>query len=162
VTEPVPVELLRRSFVVPEPPEAAWARLADLESWPTWTPHIRRIERTPVGDLTAATRGVLRLRGGLRAAFAMSGFDPPHRWEWRGNFMSLTVRYDHLFAREGTGTRLTWIVRAEGRGSRSLGRLFAWIYARDLDRAISRFVARSETPRRRSLRSPTDPAERCR
>jgi hypothetical protein len=67
----------------------------------------------------------------------MTDFDPPSSWAWAGPFLWLTVHYGHRFEAFGERrTRLVWTVAAEGRGVTFLGRLFAAVYARNLDRAI--------------------------
>jgi hypothetical protein len=53
----------------------------------------------------------------------------------------LTVYYDHLFDElNPTQTRLTWVIEAKGLWASVLGRLFANIYSKSLDRAIPLLV----------------------
>ncbi len=131
--------LLERSFDAPCALEAAWARLARLDDWPSWARHIRQIDVAPAGPLGPATSGVIRLANGLRSRFTMTAFEPLRRWEWSGPFLGLAIHYDHRFDAIGADvTRLTWTVAAEGRLAALLGPLFAAIYARQLDRAIAR------------------------
>src|SRR5439155_10626148 len=91
---------------------------------------------TPRGLLTAASEVQFRFKGGFRSTFRVEVFDPPRRWRWVGRFLSVRVYYDHWFADADGRTRLMWIVDAEGSGASTLGRGFAAIYARLLDRAI--------------------------
>lgn len=134
-------ELLRRQFVVRVPLAEAWARLARVEEWPSWAVHIRQISLTPAGPLGEDSSGVIHLKNGMRTAFRMSEFDPPRSWAWAGKFLSLVIHYDHRFEPVGAAsTRMIWIVRAEGPLTGLLGPLFAWIYGRNLDRAIPRLV----------------------
>ena len=72
----------------------------------------------------------------------MESFRPGEHWKWVGAFLWLSVHYDHRFkAVDANHTQLTWIVDAEGFGAEVLGRCFAVVYARNLDRAIPAFVA---------------------
>jgi hypothetical protein len=135
------VELVRRAFDVDASVNEAWAHLARVESWPSWAHHIRTVTVTPPGLLTNASTGQLRLKGGARSTFRMEEFDPPRRWRWVGRFLSVRVHYDHLFAEADRRTRLTWVVEAEGPGSRTLGRVFGAVYARNLDKAIPNLQA---------------------
>jgi hypothetical protein len=129
--------LLRREFTVELPLERAWQHLARVERWPSWAKHIERVELRPPGELGSRSTGIIRLRNGIRSAFAMAEYDPPRRWEWVGRFLWLTVRYDHRFEELGPRrTKLTWEVRVAGFGVSVLGRLFAGVYARNLDGAI--------------------------
>ena len=53
----------------------------------------------------------------------------------------LTIRYDHRFAATGDNTLMTWTVSEEGSRRSTLGRLFASVYGRMVDRAIPRLQA---------------------
>jgi len=138
--------LLRREFLVSVGLEQAWVHLADVERWPSWARHIKRIELRPAGPLGPASSGVIRLRNGVKSTFRMVEFDPPKGWMWSGRFLWLTVDYNHRFEAAGpSSTRLIWTVAARGFGAMTLGRLFAWIYARNLDRAIPRLIEEMAT-----------------
>ncbi len=133
--------LIRREFIVPASADRAWRHLARVEQWPTWAAHIRRIELQPAGELGAGSTGVIHLSNGVCSAFTMTEFNPPHNWKWAGPFLWLKVHYDHVFEPAGPdAARLTWIVEAEGFGVSLLGPLFAFIYNRNLDRAIPRLT----------------------
>lgn len=132
----------KREFVVKVPLKRAWKHLAEIERWPSWARHIKRIELRPPGALGAQSSGVIHLRNGVRSTFRMVEFDPPWRWRWTGPFLWLTVGYDHRFEPvDANSTRLVWTVAVSGLGANTLGRLFAWIYQRNLDRAIPRLIA---------------------
>ncbi len=71
----------------------------------------------------------------------MTEFHPPRNWKWAGGFLWLAIHYDHRFEEAGPRrTKLTWIVEASGFSVSLLGRLFAWIYGRNLARAIPLLV----------------------
>jgi hypothetical protein len=78
----------------------------------------------------------------MKSEFVVVEFNPGSSWKWVGPFLWLTVHYDHRFEQVAAGrTRLTWVVGAEGLGVRTLGRLFAMIYRRSMDRSIPHLVA---------------------
>jgi hypothetical protein len=107
--------------------------------------HIRRVELTPPGELSKDSAGRLHLAGGIRSTFKMTEFVPPSHWRWAGRFLWMTVHYDHRFeATANGGTVIRFVVDAEGLGVGVLGRLFAAIYRRNLDRAIPRLVRELE------------------
>jgi hypothetical protein len=131
------IELLRREFTVQLPIEPAWQHLARLEEWPSWARHIRQIKVEPPGNLTAISKGSLCLRNGIKPEFKVTEFNPFRNWKWVGGFLWATVFYDHYFKElNPTQTKLTWVVEAEGFGISVVGRLFAKIYSKDLDKAI--------------------------
>src|SRR5574341_993542 len=109
------VILIQREFVVEAPLETAWQHLAQVETWPSWAKHIRRVELTPQGELTPNSRGRFRLANGIKSEFRMTEWNPPRHWKWVGSFLWMTVHYDHLFEAINQGhTKLTWIVGVEG------------------------------------------------
>ena len=139
------VRLIERRFRARTPVETAFAHLARVERWPSWARHIRRVELFPPGDLTPASRGVIRLTNGVTSTFRMVALEPPAGWKWRGPFLWLTVHFDHRFRPVDEGeTEIAFLVDAEGFGEAVLGRVFAAVYARSLDRAIPRLVAELE------------------
>jgi len=46
--------------------------LAQVERWPSWAKHIKRVELVPKGELTTALKGLFRLANGIRPAFQMA------------------------------------------------------------------------------------------
>lgn len=135
------IEILRRSFTVELTPDAAWNHLARVQQWPSWAKHIRRVELEPPGELTEHSRGAIHLTNGLKPVFEVTEFAPPHHWAWIGRFLWLAVRYDHLFEEvTPQRTSLTFVVEADGMGATVIGRLFAKIYAKNLDKAIPNLV----------------------
>jgi hypothetical protein len=139
------VTRLERDFEVRLDRDRVWAHVARVEAWPSWARHIRRVVLEPVGELTPETAGAVHLAGGIRSTFRMETLDPPSRWLWVGKFLWSTVRYDHRFEDLGaTLTRVRFVVDVEGPGAESLGRLFATLYARNLDRAIPNLVGELE------------------
>ena len=142
------ITLLRREFTVDRPPGEAWEHLAQVTRWTSWARHIARVELRP-DALGPDTSGTIHLRNGVKSTFVMTEFDPPRSWKWAGPFLWLTVHYDHRFVEAGPGrTRLTWVVEAEGIGVSVLGRLFARIYDRNLDRAVPLLIEEMNAPGR--------------
>jgi hypothetical protein len=136
------VTLIQREFTVDVPLQKAWEHLARIEQWPSWAPHIKQIELHPPGKVGPQSAGVIHLTNGMKPVFRVSEFDPPRSWKWVGGFVWLTVNYDHLFEPlDARHTKLTFIVEAKGFGARVFGRPFAWIYRRNLERAIPLLVA---------------------
>ncbi|MEZ4664129.1 MAG: SRPBCC family protein [Caldilineaceae bacterium] len=135
-------ELIRREFVVDAPIGAAWRHLAKVEQWPSWAKHIRRVELTPKGELSAETAGVIYLRNGVTSKFQMAEMNNRQNWLWAGKFLWLDVYYDHRFdAVDDQHTKLTWIVASDGFAVSIFGRLFAAVYNKNLDRAIPYLMA---------------------
>jgi uncharacterized membrane protein len=135
------ITLLRREFTVELPLEMAWQHLARVEQWPSWAKHIKHVEVQPPGAFELGSKGRMRLTNGLKPAWTVTEFNPYRNWKWVGGFLWLTVHYDHQFEElNPTQTKLTFVVEASGFGVSVIGRLFAKIYSKNMDRAISLLV----------------------
>lgn len=136
-----PVPLLDRRFEVRAPLAQAWDHLERVQAWPSWARHIRRIELQPPGPLRVGSEGTIHLTNGIRSRFRVTEIEPGAHWRWVGRFLWLAVDYDHGFRALPSGaTELTFAVAASGWGAGTIGRLFALLYAANLDRAIPRLV----------------------
>ena len=134
--------VIRREFVVEVSQEAAWQGLSQIERWPSWARHIKRVEVMPAGELGPRSKGVLYLTNGVKSEFTMTEFNPYRNWKWVGPFFWLAICYDHVFAPlDPRRTKLIWIVEAKGFGVSVVGRLFAMIYNRNLDKAIPLLIS---------------------
>ena len=133
--------LLRREFTVELPVEDAWRHLARVEQWPSWAKHIKQVEVQPPGDLRPESMGQFLLTNGLKPVFRMTEFNPYRSWKWVGDFLWLTIYYDHRFEElNPTQTKLMFELEGKGFGVSLLGRFFAKIYSKSLDRAIPLLV----------------------
>jgi hypothetical protein len=142
------ITLLRREFTVELPLEKAWQHFARVEQWPSWAKHIKQIDVQPPGELGLRSTGRLHLNNAVKAgwpgscaAFTVTEFNPYHNWKWVAPFLWLKCHYDHLFEElNPTRTKLTWVIEAQGFGKSVIGRLFAKVYSKSLDRAIPLLV----------------------
>ena len=147
LTAEAAVRLLERSFLVEASAERAWAELVAAERWPSWAGHLRRVELFPPGPVGPASRARLELRNRTTAKVRVTQFEDGRRFRWDGSFLWLGLGYDHLVTTDDSGrVQLTFTVDGTGLGVTTLGRLFASIYARSLDRAIPRLQALLQAP----------------
>jgi len=139
------VRLLERRFRARVPLERAWEHLQKVEQWPSWAKHIRRVDLHPPGPLKLESEGAIRLTNGIRSTFRMEELNPRKNWKWAGPFIWLTVHYDHQFTRAGPEeTEIAFVLDGEGFAVGLFGRLFAKIYAANLDRAIPNLTVELE------------------
>ncbi len=139
------VRLLERRFTVKVPLEKAWAHLERIEQWPNWARHIRRIDLRPSGPFGIHSEGAIQLTNGIRSTFRMEELNVGSNWKWVGPFLWITVHYDHRFKRTGPEeSEISFVLDGEGFGAGVFGRLFAAIYARNLDRAIPNLIKELE------------------
>jgi hypothetical protein len=138
---PFDFKTVRREFTAELPVQEALRHLARVEQWPSWAKHIKHVEVQPPGDLGPGSRGHFFLTNALKAVFKMTKFNPYRNWKWIGGFLWLTIYYDHRFEElNPRQTELTFELEGKGFAVSLLGRLFAKIYSKNLDRAIPLLV----------------------
>ena len=138
-------EVVREEIVVNGPPREVWSHLAQLKEWPSWAGHIRRMDPTPPGELTADTRVVLHMSAGPRATMKVTEYDPPHRWVWEGRSMGVTTRFEHKFEEvDDARTRIWFQAWTSGPLSFIGGRIFGRMMPRYLTVALPRLKAEIE------------------
>lgn len=143
--------LLERTFPVAATSERTWTELVAAEQWPRWARHLRSVQVTPPGPVGPGSSATLKLTNRTRATVRVTEFQDRRRFRWEGSFLWLGLGYDHLVTTDETGrVHITFTVEGAGVGVSTIGRLFASIYARNLDRAIPRLqaVLRSPDPAR--------------
>jgi uncharacterized membrane protein len=141
--------LLERTFVVEAAAERAWAELLAAEQWPRWAQHLRSVQVTPPGPVGPGSSATLRLKNRTKASVRVTEFDDGRRFRWEGSFLWMDLGYDHVVTTDDTGrVSITFTVEGAGAGVNTIGRLFASIYARQLDRAIPRLQALLRAPDR--------------
>lgn len=138
-------EVVREQVIVDRSPSAAWNHLAHLENWPSWAGHIKRMEPTPRGDLTASTQVILHMRAGPRNKMIVTEYDPPHRWVWEGRSFGVTTRFEHKFeAIDENRTRIWFLAGMSGPLSFLTGGLFGRMMHRYLTRALPKLKSEME------------------
>ena len=131
------ITILNCEFVVDASIETAWVHLAKIEEWPSWATQIKHVKLSPSGDISHNSVGSLRLTNGIESEFRVTEFQLHQNWKWRGPFLWMRMEYDHRFEPLGYDkTKFTWIIEGEGIGASTIGRVFAWQYKRNLDKAI--------------------------
>lgn len=126
--------------------------LAELEAWPSWAGHIRRMQPDPPGELTSTTEVMLHMRAGPSTRMAVTEHDPPSRWVWEGTSYGVTTIFEHRFEviNEAT-TRIWFLAWMHGPLARPVGWFFRRIMRRNLARALPRLkteieASETETP----------------
>ena len=131
------ITLVNRDVVVDASIEIAWAHFGKIEQCPSWARHIKDVKLMPPGDICPTSAGSLKLTNGIESEFRVTEFQLHQNWKWRGPFLWMRIDYDHRFKSiEDSKTKFTWIIEGEGIGALTIGRVFAWQYQRNLDKAI--------------------------
>jgi carbon monoxide dehydrogenase subunit G len=111
-----------RSVTIPRPREAVFAFIADGENaqrWRSGVLDVRHVSGTGVG---AAYKQGVRGPGGRRvdADYVVTEYEPPRRLAFRTTAGPVRPTGEYRLEEEGTGTRLTFSLRADLGGIRGL------------------------------------------
>jgi uncharacterized membrane protein len=104
------------------PPDRVWAVIRDVESWPEWTPTVKKIRRLDKGSLAVGSRAIIWQPKLLPAKWRVTELDDSRKlftWETRGPGMRLQAR--HWVEGAGNTSRATLSIQFSG----LLGPLFA-------------------------------------
>ena len=82
------------------PPEALWDVIADLGSWPEWSPHVRSIEVE--GPVEPGTQ--FRWKAGPTITSTLREVERPGRIGWVGKTFGVTAVHIWSFERRGGST----------------------------------------------------------
>jgi len=103
-----------QDVTIARPPADAFAKLADIEQWPTWliASGIVRVERRSPGDLAVGSTLRIEQRVAGRAATldaSVTAFEPPTRFAVRGKDSDgISIEIDATVAPAPTGCTLHW------------------------------------------------------
>ena len=133
--------LIQREFVVDVPNEQAWDHLLQVEAWPQWAGHIRRMRVDGGEQLTPGSTTRMTLKPGVTLKLEVNRYQPERQFRWFSYLGWLTLDYDHRFEPvDENHTRMIWTVELDGFGARFIGPIIARLYGRSLDQAIPKFV----------------------
>jgi uncharacterized membrane protein len=116
------------------PSDRVWAVMRDVESWPEWTPTVKKIRRLDKGSLAVGSRVIIWQPKLLPAKWKVTELDDSRKsftWETRGPGMRLKAQ--HWVEVAGSTTRATLSIQFLG----PLGPLFAWLTRKLNDRYLA-------------------------
>lgn len=95
--------------------ERVWDVLADVESWPGWTPTMTSVRRLEDGAFGLDSTAEVRQPKLGRNVWRVSGWEPGRRFEWTTAGPGVTTRADHrIEALDGGRARVTLEVEMTG------------------------------------------------
>ena len=127
-------------------PEALWDVIADLESWPEWSPHVRSLEVD--GPLEPGTQ--FRWKAGPTITSTLREVERPERIGWVGTTFGVKAVHIWSFERRGGTTLARTSESWDGLLARLLRGWFRRSLQKTLDESLSLLAAeaarRAETP----------------
>jgi len=108
---------------IPAPQPLVWSVMADVESWPAWTPSVKRIVRLTPGPLAVGSRLRIHQPKLPPALWRVIEAVPDSHFTSVSTAPGLRVIAHHAAEATSTATRVTLSIRYEG----LFGPLLAWL-----------------------------------
>lgn len=102
------------SIDVAAPPDAVWASVSDVESWPKLTASVTHVE--PLDGLVSGIGSRARVvQPRLRpATWTVTRWEPGHGFSWESKAAGMTTVGDHYVEATAGGSRLTLRIHQHG------------------------------------------------
>jgi uncharacterized protein YndB with AHSA1/START domain len=104
-----------RTIVIDRPPDEVFAFFVDTTNDRAWRPHVKEITERGPAKVGATIHQVVEGPGGrgIKADLEITAFDPPTRYAFRVIAGPARPVGEFRFAPSGTGTAVTFALRAE-------------------------------------------------
>ncbi|MFT4296584.1 MAG: SRPBCC family protein [Micropruina sp.] len=113
-------------------PDAVWSRLVDIESWPSWSDSMERIERLDDGPLRVGAKARVTQPAGRPAVWEVTVLDADREFTWQSRQPGVTVIARHLLSPTADGTHIVLTLDVVGP--------LAWLGQLLAGRRIARYV----------------------
>ena len=123
-----------KSIDIDVPPSAAWAVLADLENWPTWTGSVKKLEVLDGGPLRQGTRARVELLGAPMAGdWTVTSVTDGREFTWENRAPGVHTVATHVIEAHEAGSRVTLGIRQSGPGAWFMRPWFKHVNNRNMD-----------------------------
>jgi hypothetical protein len=127
---------VQRSIAINAPPERVWEAFVELETWPTWNPHMRDVRRLAEGPLAMGTRAQIVLKSRLSSTWEVTEFAAGRSFAWEANLLGSHLLFDHVVEAGDGGSQAILRVDASGPTAFFAGPVLSLFYSRNLDHSL--------------------------
>jgi uncharacterized protein YndB with AHSA1/START domain len=117
--------MIKVERTIDAPPEVVWARMVELERWPTWTASITSLTRKDPGDLMVGSRARIKQPGFPPMTWTVTAVESGRSFTWEAGAPGATTVASHVLTANGTGTDLALTIEQRGPLGRLVGVLTA-------------------------------------
>jgi len=132
------------TVTVEAPPEAVWAVLVDVESWPQVTASMDSVERLDAGPLRVGSRARIRQPKLPTAVWTVTELTEPERFTWVATGPGVRTTAMHEVSGSGGTSRLRLELTQAGPLGSALGRLARGLVERYLSLEADGIKRRAE------------------
>jgi uncharacterized membrane protein len=105
------------------PIDRVWALTVDVESWPSTTPTVTKVERLDGGPLRPGCKARIKQPWQRSKIWTVTIVEPGHRFAWTARVFGTGTTGTHTLTSSEAGTSNRLTVELSGRASSLVGRL---------------------------------------
>ena len=129
------------------PSAVVWDLTTDVETWPTFSPTMTRIDRLDIGPLMVGSQARVKQPGQRAAVWTVTAVTPGRSFTWTTRALGVEFAGTHEVVPVGDGCTNVLVLELRGRAAPVLGRLLAPVLRRAIRQENAGFKARAEAPR---------------
>jgi uncharacterized membrane protein len=126
------------------PPEAMWAVISDVESWPEWTASVTSVRPLSPGPLQVGSRVRIKQPRLPATVWTVSDLVEGERFTWTATSPGVNTRASHRVVPAAEGSRVTLSIDQAGILGRLVGRLYDGLTSRYVQMEAAGLKQRSE------------------
>lgn len=105
---------LRVTATVGAPPAAVYRLFIDVERWPQLSPSTRSVRRLDSGSIRVGSEAILKQPRLPSARWRVTELEPDRAFVWETRSGGVTTVGDHRVEPDGSGSKITIILRTRG------------------------------------------------
>jgi uncharacterized protein YndB with AHSA1/START domain len=126
------------------PPEAMWAVISDVESWPEWTASVTSVRRLSFERLQVGSRVRLKQPRLPATVWTVSDLVEGEQFAWTADSPGVRTRASHRVVGRADGSQATLWIDQRGVLGSVVGLLYGDLTRRDLQMEAAGLTQRSE------------------
>ena len=127
------------------PQSVVWNVTVDIESWPQWTPTVRRLQRLDEGPFVCGSAALIQQPGLPEAKWVVTQLIPGEGFTWESRVLGMRMIGTHQLASTKTGTQSLLRLQMSGLVARLLSPLLRIPARRSLEQENAGLKAKCES-----------------
>lgn len=127
------------------PQNVVWNVTVDIESWPQWTPTVRKLQRLDEGPFVCGSAALIQQPGLPEAKWVVTQLIPGERFTWESRVLGIRMIGTHQLSSTETGTQSLLRLEMSGLMAHLLSPLLRFSARRSLEQENAGLKARCES-----------------
>ncbi len=128
------------------PSAVVWDLTTDVETWPTFSPTMTKVERLDTGPLALGSEARVKQPGQRAAVWTVTALEPGRSFTWTTRALGIGFAGTHEVVPVGAGCTNVLVLELTGRAAPVLGRVLGPVLRRAIRQENAGFKTRAETP----------------